>query len=113
MNKLALYAVPLFLMVLGESTMIMAEVYSSIHSWKDWRVILVQIFAAMVLIYGYDVSYKRLNSVWMVSVLSVLTIVVAEPIIVWFMTKEEPSKSTAIAFALACISLVVLTFGEK
>ena len=101
------------LMIIGESAMIAAEVYSSMNSWKDWRVILTQMFAAFMLIYAYDTGYKSYGDIWIVSTASVVTVVVAEPIIVWFMTKEIPTPTTALAFGLACLSVVVLAFGEK
>jgi hypothetical protein len=104
---MALKAWTILLMFVGESVMIACEVQAALHRWKSLPVLALQMGAAVLLLYAYNKGLEVWGSIWHVSAISVITIVLAEPTIVWGMSREVPSTGPAIGFALACLALIV------
>jgi hypothetical protein len=101
------------LMVAGEGSMIAAEVMATKTDWMTPRVLLFQWLAATLLLAAYSIGFKAWQDVWIVSVISVTTIVISEPIIVWHFTNSLPNRQTVVSLVLALSALVALTWGNK
>lgn len=110
MNNLRWAAIAI--MVAGESAMIASEVQASLKGVNPLTVAF-QLLAAVMLLVAYKVGYAAWGDIWIVSITSVLTIVFAEPVIVWTMSREVPSTGVAVAFAFALASLVSLTVSHE
>lgn len=62
--------------------------------------------AGIPLIAGYAYGMHVLKSIWVVSVTSVTAVLIAEPILVWFVFKEIPTKGSVIGFVCGVIGFV-------
>jgi hypothetical protein len=97
------------LMLAAEASMISAEVLAARGNWYAPGILLLQIVAAVLLLVAYNVGFKAWNDIWVVSITSVVTVVLSEPIIVWLIAGALPTRYTLAAFALAISALGVLT----
>lgn len=62
------------------------------------------------LLLGYHYGYKAFGSMWAIMAVSVVSILIVEPLMVWLMFHEQPSRISLIALGLGCTGLILLLF---
>jgi hypothetical protein len=76
-----------------------------------WKAFLWITLAGVPLIAGYILAYKGFGKIWPVSVISVVAILLSEPVLNIWMLNEQPTTGAIVGFILGAIGLVcALTF---
>jgi hypothetical protein len=101
------------LMMCAEAGMIAAEVQAAKSTWLNPTALGIQAVTALSLLALYDWGTKHMGDIWVVSVASVASVVIAEPLIVFAMTREVPGKQQALGMVLALIAIIVSSSGSK
>lgn len=104
----------ILILFLGEALSILAEVIAAKHFALDnntffkgfLRALPVIIFAGALLIAGYMLGLKAFKNIWVVSALSVTSIVIAEPIINYTITGQAPTRGGLIGLIFGCLGFV-------
>ncbi len=105
--------VPLFIFF-GESLSIYAELVGEKSNylatqpfWQIFiKVFLLITFAGAFLVAGYMLGLQAFKSVWVVSVISITSILIVEPTIAWLFFKQIPTIGSVIGFVLGAIGLL-------
>jgi len=103
------------LVALGEGFAIFAEMWAAKHysgtGTSFWQVLLKMflVFAigGSLLIAGYMFGLKAFKNIWIVSVTSITSIVILEPILAYFFLQQVPTTGATIGFILGVIGLFV------
>lgn len=105
----------ILLMVLGEGFSIYAEASAVKRHLEPNHVrwcILVITLGGLMLVPGYIVLYRVFGDIWKVSIVSILSILVLEPIIVWTLFGEIPSKGSVLGFILGVLGFACTLWIE-
>jgi hypothetical protein len=101
MNKL----IPVFLLVVWETLAIYAEMYIAEHfsvinkSMTGFVIAaILMTIAWILLLLWYLYGYRAFNNIWVISAISITTIVIIEPILALILFKETPSVGTIVWF---------------
>lgn len=118
MSKELLGVSALGLMVLGEFFAIYSEVVTArlaqtgSSSWEVFMLpVVLMTFAGFCLLGAYWLGYVVVGDIWIVTVISVTSLLLLEPIVVWYLFHEAPGRGALIGFclgALGMLSTVVL-----
>ncbi|RON19513.1 hypothetical protein BK662_02015 [Pseudomonas frederiksbergensis] len=105
-------------MVLGEFFAIYSEVVTArlaqtgSGSWEAFMLpVVLMTFAGFCLLGAYWLGYVVVGDIWIVTVISVTSLLLLEPIVVWYLFHEAPGRGALIGFclgALGMLSTVVL-----
>ncbi len=104
---------------LGETVAIYAEIFSSkassLGSGFSWlifgRGLALMIFGCLLLLLGYIFGFKTFKNIWIVSVISITSILIAEPILNYLIFQQLPTKGALMGLILGIIGLILsLTF---
>jgi hypothetical protein len=106
------------LIVLGEALAIYAEVLGakdnnlSLHSfWQIFfKMLLVFTLAGGFLITGYMLGFKAFQNIWVVSVTSITSILIVEPIMAVTIFQQTPTAGAIVGFILGAIGLFVALY---
>jgi hypothetical protein len=63
--------------------------------------------AGILLILGYFVGILAFKNIWVVSVVSIVSILIVEPILAYFIFKQFPATGALIGFVLGVVGLIV------
>ena len=99
------------LIMCGEAIAIFSQAYISRFgiSWSTlWAACLGIFVAGVMLLAGYRITYTAVKSIWTVSIFSLSSIAVLEPMIMWFMFKEVPSWRHVVGFILGITAQLVV-----
>lgn len=99
------------MLALGEALCIYSEMLVAKKPDWLWTFFLITL-AGVPLLLGYHYGYKAFESMWAVMAVSVVTILLVEPLLVWMMFREVPSRISLVALLLGAIGLVLLLFEE-
>lgn len=95
---------------IGESIAIYGEMLATKAKFE--HAILYGIIGQLFLIYGYYLGYKALNNIWIVTVTSIASIIIAEPLIILITMREIPGRNVFIGCALGIIGLIVANIKD-
>lgn len=101
------------LVALGEGLAIFSELLSchDISKSNIINMLILITIAGFPLIFGYIILYKEFGNIWAVSVCSVTSILVSEPILVYAVFREPPSYGAIVGMILGAIGFAcALTF---
>ena len=110
--------VAILLIMIGEAIGILAELWGvRIAEHNSTLRALLRVFAIMavagsMLIAGYIIGYKAFNNIWIVSALSITTILIVEPLLNMALFQDTPTRGALIGFALGAIGLISTVFIE-
>jgi drug/metabolite transporter (DMT)-like permease len=96
----------------GESLIIGAEMWASrfFNPAKPWDVILpaivMSIVAVCLLVYGYIFGYQAFKNIWIVTAISIVGILVVEPLVAWLLFREMPTTGAFIALIFGVIGII-------
>lgn len=103
--------IPFLILFLGESLAIYAEVVAAknLTTITFWKMSLVMTVAGLLLVGGYVLGIKYWN-IWTIGVVSIVSIIVMEPVIAYTVFQELPSKGAVIGFILGSMGLLSLIY---
>ena len=91
----------------GEALCIYSEMLVAKKPDWLWTFFLITL-AGVPLLLGYHYGYKAFGSMWAVMAVSVASILIVEPAMVWAMFHEVPSRLSLIALVLGAVGLVLV-----
>jgi|ERR1035441_3767901 drug/metabolite transporter (DMT)-like permease len=96
----------------GEVLMIGAEMWAAklFNPARPWTVIIpviaVSIVGVCLLVYGYTFGYRAFKNIWIVTAISIVGILVVEPLVAWLLFREIPTTGAFIALILGVIAII-------
>ena len=104
----------------GEALIIYAEVLSARMFYTEnksfWSIIIkVAIFALVstfMLLAGYMFGLQAFKNIWVVTVISITSILVAEPLMTYFVSHQLPTKGAVAGLILGFIGLILTLLWE-
>lgn len=108
----------LILLFIGEALAIYAEMVGAKSSYIAsqpflqifLKMFLLTTFAGGFLIAGYMLGFNAFKNIWIVSVASITSILIAEPILAWTIFHQVPTIGAIIGFILGAIGLFLSIF---
>lgn len=98
------------LVFLGELLAVYAETFAIKYrafSGGFWRMAIIISFGGFLLIAGYIIGYKAFQNLWIITVISITTLLIAEPLIIIFFFNQFPTTGAIIGFLLGVIGLLI------
>lgn len=114
MSKELLGVFALVLMVLGEFCAIYSEVATARlaqandgSTWTSFVIpVLLMCFAGLCLLGAYWLGYVAVGDIWIVTVVSVTSLLLLEPLVVWGLFQEAPGRGALIGFCLGALGML-------
>ena len=106
----------LLAIIIGEILMIYAEIagardnVSGIHGNMFWKVYLIGALGIWLTLTGYIFGNYIYKNIWIVTVVSIVTILIVEPPVAYFMTRQTPTRGSLIGFILGALGLLATLF---
>jgi len=102
------------LLFFGEGLTILAEISSahqlSRHVTPFMEIFATQmvliVFACLLIVAAYVIGVKKLASVWVVTAISILAILLVEPVVVWLFFRTLPERGALIGLIFGAIGFV-------
>ncbi len=105
------------LMVLGEFCAIYSEVaaarlaHTGNTTWADLALpVLIMCFAGICLIGAYWLGYVAVGDIWLITVVSVTSLLLLEPLVIWAIFHEQPGRGALIGFCLGALGMLSAVF---
>lgn len=106
------------LLFIGEALSIYAEMVGAKSAGiasQSFMQIFLKMFllitlAGGFLIMGYMLGFNAFKNIWIVSVLSITSILIVEPILAWVYFQQIPTKGAIIGFVLGTLGLFSAVF---
>ncbi|TSD02657.1 MAG: hypothetical protein Athens071416_593 [Parcubacteria group bacterium Athens0714_16] len=93
-------------MVIARSNSIASQPFLQIFS----KMFLMITLAGGFLLAGYMLGFKSFKNIWIVSAISITSILIVEPILAWTIFQQMPTTGAMIGFALGAIGLFISIF---
>ena len=112
MNKLLVFLA----IVIGEILMIYAEISgardnaAAVHGSLLWKVYIIGAIGIWITLTGYIFGIYVYKNIWVVTVVSIVTILLVEPPIAYFMTHQSPTRGAIVGFVLGALGLLATLF---
>ena len=74
------------------------------------KMFLLMIVASLFLIAAYMLGINAFKNIWIVSAISITSILLVEPILAWLFFHQVPTPGAIIGFSLGTIGLFIATF---
>jgi hypothetical protein len=102
------------MLFLGEALSVYAEMLAAqtheanTHSFLSIfsKATLAIAFAGAFLIAGYMIGYKGFKNIWIVSALSITSILIMEPLLAYLLFKQLPTKGAALGLGLGALGFI-------
>jgi hypothetical protein len=97
------------LVFLGELFAVLAETFGTkyqMFSSGFWRMILLITISGLFLVLGYYYGYKGFQNLWIITVVSLTTLLIVEPLIIFTIFGQTPTMGALIGFILGVIGLI-------
>lgn len=107
----------ILLLFLGEAVAIFAEVYTA-KNYSNGNALSDIILKALIivfigggfLIFGYTFGYKAFKNIWIVSAISITSILIIEPIINYSIFRQVPTSGALIGLILGATGFIFAIF---
>ena len=118
MDSTLMKIIVILLIFLGESLAIGAEMFAArTHSVESkpflnvfLKMFLVIIVGGAFLIAGYMLGLGAFKSIWIVSVASITSILIMEPVIAYLVFQQLPARGAIIGFVLGMLGFLATLF---
>lgn len=107
---------PIVLLLIGESVYIVAELLiadlakQSHFPYRAFAALFgVTIISGLLIILGYYFGYKSFRNIWVVSALSIGSVLIAEPTVSWIIFREMPTRGAAVGLGLGILGILSAT----
>ena len=97
------------MLAFGEALCIYSEMLVAKKPDWLWTFFLITL-AGIPLLLGYHYGYKAFGNMWAVMAVSVVSILLVEPTMVWMMFGDIPTRNSIIAFCLGATGLLLVLF---
>ena len=104
-------------MVLGEFCAIYSEVvaarlaHTGHTSWAELvGPVLIMCFAGLCLLGAYWLGYVAVGDIWLITVVSVTSLLLLEPLVIWALFHEAPGRGALIGFCLGALGMLSAVF---
>ena len=101
---MGLKVLSLVALFIGEALCIYSEMLVAKEPRWLWTFFLITL-AGIPLLIGYHYGYKAFGNMWAVMVVSIVSILIVEPLLVWWMFMELPSKGSLAGFFCGALGL--------
>jgi hypothetical protein len=101
---MGLKVLSLVALFVGEALCIYSEMLVAKEPRWWWTFFLITL-AGIPLLIGYHYGYKAFGSMWAVMVVSIVSILLVEPVLVWVMFKELPTKGNLAGFLCGALGM--------
>lgn len=105
------------LVFLGESFAIYAEMQgaranspTSVFMQVFWKAFIIMVIGGGLLVAGYMLAMPAFKNVWIVSVVSVTSIIIMEPLMAYILLKQLPTRGALIGFVLGALGMISAVF---
>ena len=109
MENLGLKVMSVTALAAGEALCIYSEMLVAKKPDWGWTFFLITL-AGIPLLIGYHYGYKAFGNMWAVMATSVVCILIVEPMMVWSMFGDIPTRNSLIALGLGVIGLALVMF---
>ncbi len=104
----------------GEALIIYAEVLSARLFYTEqkpfWpvigKVVLFALVSTFMLLCGYMFGLRAFKNIWIVTVISITSILVAEPLMTYYVSHQLPTKGAIAGLILGFIGLILTLVWE-
>lgn len=102
--------------VLGEILMIYAQISGArdnahgLHGNVLWKIYLIAALGIWITLTGYVFGLSVYKNIWVVSAISIISILLVEPPAAYFMTHQIPTRGALIGFMLGALGLMATLF---
>jgi hypothetical protein len=118
MNLLNSKIFAIILILFGEMITIYAEMILARNNFSNppsflkvfWQPFLIMVIGGTLLITGYFTGFGAFKNIWIVSVISITSILIIEPILAYTIFHQLPTKGAALGFVLGALGFVVALF---
>jgi hypothetical protein len=113
MNNLLLKILAILSVFLGEILAIYAETFSIKYNFLSsgfWKLFVIICIGGFFLILGYILGFKSFNNLWIVTVVSITTLLIAEPLVITLILNQTPTTGAIIGFILGILGLLATLF---
>jgi hypothetical protein len=108
----------ILVLISGEVITIGAEIYGAKYFGLEfgnfktvfWKLVLPMTFGGFLLLTGYMLSMQSFKNIWVVTVISISSIIIAEPILNYAITHQSPTRGALIGFILGALGLLATLF---
>lgn len=107
MNNLWLKLFSVAMLAFGEALCIYSEMLVAKKPDWLWTFFLITL-AGIPLLIGYNVGYKAFGNMWAVMVVSMVSVLLVEPTLIWIMFGDVPTRKSIIAFCLGAIGMILI-----
>jgi hypothetical protein len=106
------------ILVAGEATAIYAEMIAARNFGTVDRpflqvflkVFLIMVLAAGILMTGYMLNYRSFKNIWVVSVISITSILFLEPLLAYTLFRQLPTRGALIGLVLGALGFIATIF---
>lgn len=106
----------IILIIVGESLAILAEMlaakYYIQHPFLQAfsKVVLMMIVGGGFLVAGYILGFRFFQNIWIVSVVSITSILIMEPLLIYLVFNQAPTRGGLIGFILGALGFMAALF---
>ena len=103
----------IFLVFFGELLAVYAETFIikyKLFSGNFWKLFLLITIGGFLLLVGYYLGYKAYQNLWVITVISIVTLLITEPLILVVFLNQTPTVGMLTGFALGIIGLFLALF---
>ena len=108
----------IILILFGEMITIYAEMLLARNNFLNspplskifWQPFLIMVLGGTLLITGYFTGFGAFKNIWIVSVISITSILIIEPVLAYTIFHQLPTKGAALGFILGALGFVVALF---
>jgi hypothetical protein len=73
------------------------------------KTVFVHALGSIFLITGYIIGYKAFQNIWIVNVITIVAILIIEPVATWFIMQQLPTSGAFIGLILGFAGLISAT----
>lgn len=109
--------IPILLLIIGESVYIVAELMiaelakEQHFPYRSFATLFgVTVISGLLILLGYYFGYRSFRNIWVVTALSIGSVLITEPTVSWLIFKELPTRGASIGIGFGLIGIICATF---
>jgi len=118
MNLFSSKIFAIILILFGEMITIYAEMLLARNNFLNspslskifWQPFLIMVIGGTLLITGYFIGFGAFKNIWIVSVISITSILIIEPVLAYTIFHQLPTKGATLGFVLGALGFIVALF---
>ncbi|MBS4012832.1 MAG: hypothetical protein KGZ97_03590 [Bacteroidetes bacterium] len=116
MTNVVMKILVILLIFCGESLAILAEILAArayinqpfIQAFL--KVVLMMIVGGGFLVIGYILGFRLFQNIWIISVVSITSILIMEPLLIYLVFNQAPTRGGLIGFILGALGFMAALF---